>query len=304
MKTPLHNNVFVVIPVHNRKALTRECLLSLRRQTLQCFKIIVVDDGSTDGTAEMIGSEFPDVILLYGDGNLWWTGAINKGVEYALSNAGDEDYVLTLNDDISVNSDYIETILASALLHPGSLIGSVYLNDEGARSVLDAGVRINWLTAKFIKLGDGQRYEDILGHENAMHEVDVLSGRGTLIPNEVFRNIGLYDVVNLPHYGADYEFSCRARRKGYRLLINCHAIVACKASATLLISERSLSRRDELCKSFVSIRSPNCIRFRWNFARLTCPTLYLPFFFIFDFCRVAFGTVRNQLTSKRSALEK
>lgn len=298
------DKIYIVIPVHNRLPLTRQCLTSLQNQNIRQFQIIVVDDGSTDGTAEMIGSEFPDVVLLRGDGNLWWTGAINKGVEYALSNAGDGDYVLTLNDDTFVSPDYIETIIASTLLHPGSLIGSVYLNDEGARTVLDAGVRINWLTAKFIKLGNGQRYEDILGHEDSMHEVDVLSGRGTLIPIEVFRNIGLYDAVNLPHYGADYEFSCRARRKGYRLFINYHAIVASKVSATLLSSERSPSRWDELEKSFFSIRSPNCIRFRWNFARLTCPTLYLPFFFIFDFCRVVFGTVRNQLTSKRSSLEK
>ncbi len=46
--------IFIVIPVHNRKHFTRECLLSLRKQTFQNFKVIVVDDGSSDETSEMI----------------------------------------------------------------------------------------------------------------------------------------------------------------------------------------------------------------------------------------------------------
>ena len=67
-------SLFIVIPVHNRKHFTRDCLLSLRKQTFQNFTIIVIDDGSSDGTGEMIQKEFPEVVLLHGDGNLWWTG--------------------------------------------------------------------------------------------------------------------------------------------------------------------------------------------------------------------------------------
>lgn len=73
------NLIYIIIPVHNRKHFTRECLLSLRKQTFQNFKVIVVNDGSSDGTGEMIEKEFSDVILLKGDGNLWWTGATNLG---------------------------------------------------------------------------------------------------------------------------------------------------------------------------------------------------------------------------------
>ncbi len=73
-----------MIPVHNRKKLTRECLASLQNQDTKHFTVIVVDDGSTDGTSEMIRAEFPDTILLQGDGGLWWVGSINKGIRYAL----------------------------------------------------------------------------------------------------------------------------------------------------------------------------------------------------------------------------
>ena len=76
--------IYIVIPVYNRKEFTHQCLLSIIKQTNKNFKIIIVDDRSTDGTREMINSEFPEIILLKGDGNLWWTRAINLGVKYAL----------------------------------------------------------------------------------------------------------------------------------------------------------------------------------------------------------------------------
>jgi len=71
--------VYTIIPVHNRKEFTRNCLRSLQRQTVSDrLRIIVVDDGSEDGTDEMLAAEFPEVIVLRGDGNLFWTAAKQK----------------------------------------------------------------------------------------------------------------------------------------------------------------------------------------------------------------------------------
>jgi len=94
--------IAVIIPVFNRRETTLKCLGLLKNNVLipnnSLINIIVVDDGSTDGTAAAIKLAFPDVKILNGDGNLWWTGAINMGVEFALSQ--DFDYLLTrLNDD-------------------------------------------------------------------------------------------------------------------------------------------------------------------------------------------------------------
>ena len=76
--------IYVVIPVHNRKDFTRNCLLSLQKQSFQAFEVVIVDDGSTDGTAEMLREEFPELPVLKGDGNLWWTASVNMGIKYAL----------------------------------------------------------------------------------------------------------------------------------------------------------------------------------------------------------------------------
>ena len=101
--------LFILIPVHNRKKFTHQCLLSLYKQTNKNFIVIVIDDGSTDGTEKMLTSEFPNVELLKGDGNLWWTKATNLGVKYALSQ--NAKYILILNDDTELSEDYIEKML-------------------------------------------------------------------------------------------------------------------------------------------------------------------------------------------------
>lgn len=77
-------NVFVVIPVHNRLSFTRACLESLREQSFRDFTIVVVDDGSTDGTYATLAEEYPEVTLLWGDGDLWWTGAMNRALGWVL----------------------------------------------------------------------------------------------------------------------------------------------------------------------------------------------------------------------------
>jgi GT2 family glycosyltransferase len=74
-----NKSIYIIIPVHNRKALTLACLENLRTNgDLQKYQVIVVDDGSSDRTAEEVAENYPEVNILKGNGNLWWTGAINE----------------------------------------------------------------------------------------------------------------------------------------------------------------------------------------------------------------------------------
>lgn len=68
--------IHIIIPVHNRLNFTIDCLNSLKKQDIyNQFNLIVVDDGSTDGTSEYLKKNFPEVKILNGDGSLYWGGA-------------------------------------------------------------------------------------------------------------------------------------------------------------------------------------------------------------------------------------
>src|SRR3972149_8742216 len=203
-------SLYIVIPVHNRRDFTRNCLLSLRQQTVQNFKTIVIDDGSIDGTSEMIQKEFPEVTLIHGDGNLWWTGATNLGVQFALNH--DADYIITLNDDTIAAEDLIEKMMFWTERIPDALLGAFSLDAQTKKPVY-GGEIINWKTAGSKYLLDILKLEEWRG----LHEVSHSPGRGLLIPAEVFHKIGLFDSKHFRQAAADYDFTHRALRAGYKL---------------------------------------------------------------------------------------
>src|SRR5258705_6257484 len=115
--------IYIVIPVHNRKEFTRNCLYSLQYQTVSGHRIIVVDDGSTDGTGEMLAKEFPEVIVLSGNGNLFWSAAINLGIRHALTNGA--EFILTLNNDTVASENFLAQMLFWSNQTPDSLLGAL-----------------------------------------------------------------------------------------------------------------------------------------------------------------------------------
>ena len=283
--------IYVVIPVHNRWPFTRQCLADLACQSCSDVTTVIVDDGSSDGTSEELPRDFPSVVVLRGDGELWWTAATNLGVAWALERATDADYVLTLNNDTSFDADYLEQLLAAAEEHRPALIGSIAVDPERG-AVVEGGVRVNWLTAKKLVLARGVPLADLAAWSPPPVAVDVLPGRGTLIPVSTFRAVGLYDAANLPHYKADYEFSRRASKAGYRLLVSYQAILRVRPGETGLHASRGPWA---FLASFVTRRSANELGHRWRYARLVCPLPLVAPYAVMDTLRIMVGGLRRQV---------
>jgi GT2 family glycosyltransferase len=206
-------SVAIVIPVFNRKQFTKDCLISLDKQTRPADCIVVVDDGSTDGTSDMIKQEFPKVFVIRGTGNLYWTAAINLGIRYALNHGA--HYILTLNNDTVATPSFVENMLAGASADGHALFGALDI-DMKTKKPYYGGELFDWKTGKSTFL-----LNVLPGREQrGLHEVSLFPARGLLIPRKVFDVIGLFEEKKLPHYMADYDFTLMARRHGFRLYCN------------------------------------------------------------------------------------
>jgi len=285
--------VYVVIPVHNRRELTHACLESLSQQTYPYLSIIVVDDGSTDGTSEMIREKYPEVTLLHGDGNLWWTAATNMGIRKALETASDDDYILVINDDLEVNPDYVDNLVRFARRHPRSLVGSVTVDFDNPDMIDSGGVRINWWTAKCRPMNRGRRLSEF--DPDYYIEASYLTGRGTLIPVEVFNDLGLYDEKHLPHYGGDIELPVRAAKKGYRLFVTYRAVVRSHVEATGQMNRQDTYKLSDLQDYYFSIRSNARLKDRFHFARKVSGRNPFRFvsYLLFDLARISYHFFRR-----------
>ena len=284
--------IYIVIPVFNRWHFTKPCLESLLQQTYTDFKIIVVDHGSTDGTSEFIEKEYPSVVLLKGDESMWWSAATNLGVNKALElSQSVSDFVLTLNNDLTVKPDYLEHLLTVSHENKKSVIGSVLVNSKDPKQVVFAGVSWNKWNAKYRSIIDLSQFHTIQKEHRSFNS-DLLPGRGTLIPITAFKIVGLYDTENFPHYAGDEEFSNRCKKAGYSIIISTRALVYGEIDATGLKNihvKRTFAYWKDL---FTSQRSPVNLKVRWKWAKTHTPLP--PIYFIIDFSRIILSQLKKR----------
>lgn len=281
MKEP---KVFIVTPIHNGIKETLVFIKSLRKVNYSNFKIIIIDDGSTDNSSEIISKRYPDVILLKGDGNLWWSGATNLGVEYALKN--DTDYMLTINNDVEVDPFFMRELVKCAKHNKKSLIGSVVYDNKNGK-IWYSGGKVDWKKGSF--------------HHNKnkiknIYKSQWLTGMGVLVPKYVFEKIGFYDKEKFPQYAGDLEFSMRARKNGFNLLVCGGSKVFNNSDSCGHILYNKKMTLKLLFQSFFSIKSDTNLKLRYNLYRKYAPNP-LKTFIVF-YLRHIVGSLRNIIRTK------
>jgi len=251
-------------------------------QTYKDFRVVVINDGSSDGTKEMLKTKFPEVHVINGDGNLWWTAATNLGVKYALEN--NADYILTLNNDTIANEDFLEKMMYWADQKPNALLGAFAIDADTKKAVY-GGEKINWYFCSSINL------LKILpsDKQNGLHPVTHFPGRGLLIPTKVFRTIGLYDEKTFPHYTADYDFTFRANKQNFEIYCNFDSKIYIFPKESGAIQNRINRSFKNYLQHLFGKKGEANLRNIFMLTIRHCPKILIPTYLLIAFIKRIFG---------------
>lgn len=198
--------VHCVVPVHNRLAITRRFVAQMHQQDYPSISVVVVDDGSTDGTGQWLASLGDARFrVITGSGSLWWGGAMTLGMREVFSRAHDDDYLLMLNDDVRIRPDYVSALVRASADAGGAVVGSAQRLENSGKSFA-AAYHIDYARMRFLEPVDGA-------------SIDALPARGTLFPVRVARAAGVIH-RGLPHHLGDLEYTARVKERGAMLIVS------------------------------------------------------------------------------------
>jgi GT2 family glycosyltransferase len=204
--------IYILLPVHNRKDVTLEFARCLSAQSFSDYKLVLIDDGSTDGTAEMVKQILPSTAVIEGNGEWWWAKCLQRGLDWLAENSvSDGSLVLFMNDDVSFGPDFLERAVEVMRSRRGAMVLAKTLSPASG-DIVETGVTADLRRLSF-RISDSARH------------INCLPTRGLFAYWGDVRNIGGFHPRLLPHYLSDYEYTIRAHKKGLR----------CESSSELLI---------------------------------------------------------------------
>ncbi|WP_332309384.1 glycosyltransferase [Pseudomarimonas arenosa] len=206
----------VVVPVYNQLQHTLTCLRALMAcADRDAFEVIVVDDGSSDATAELL-PQIPGLVFHKNPQNLGFIGACNAGAARARG-----EYVVFLNNDTAVQPGWLEALLATFEQHDRvGLVGAKLVYPDGR--LQEAGGIVfsdgsGWNYGRFDDPAD-PRY-------NFVREVDYCSGAAIALPRALFEQLQGFDAHYAPAYYEDTDLAMRVRQSGLRVLYQPKSVV-------------------------------------------------------------------------------
>ena len=221
-------NIAIVIVTWNGRDDCLQCLSSLRRLATPRCRIIVVDNGSTDRTAEVVADRFPEVEVITSPRNRGFSGGNNLGIERALEE--ETAYICLLNNDTVVDPCFLDELLRAASEHPeAGVLGSRVFYYDRPGVVWSQGIAVHGTSGRIYTPLHDRRAS---GLPDSVNPADAVSGAAMLLKGEMLREVG---VLNNDYFLCfeDVELCLRARRGGYQVLTVPASRVFHKVSASM-----------------------------------------------------------------------
>ncbi len=215
-------DVSVIIPNWNGEAHLHECLESVRNQGRSPSETILVDNGSTDGSLQLVGRDYPWVITLALPEKVGFTVAVNRGIR-----ASKGRFVALLNNDTQLDPDWLDILVEALQTHPDAgFVGCKMLNFFKRNVIDDAGISLS-RGGLPITRGTGEPDD---GRYSVREYVFGVSAGAAIYRRELFERVGLFD-EDFDSCYEDDDLAFRAQIAGYKCLYVPEALCYHKRSA-------------------------------------------------------------------------
>lgn len=225
----MNSRIIVLILSYNGIKLLEDSISSYLANDYDNFCVVVIDNGSSDGTKQWIEKNYPDAYVLRTETNLGYSGGFNFGLDYAF-NQQNADYVLITNNDVKADSKVISELVKIAETDPmiGFVTGKVYYFDkpDTLQTVGKYEDPIRW------------NGEHIGGREIDHGQYDLVSERifaddiFTLVSKRLYMETGGYDTT-FRFQAEEYDWQARAKKLGFKIYFTPHAKLWHKESMTI-----------------------------------------------------------------------
>lgn len=221
--------VLVLVLSYNGKALLEDSVSSYLANDYANFEVVVIDNGSSDGTQAYVAQTFPQTKVIRLEKNQGYSGGFNAGLEYAFG-PGQADYVLITNNDVKADPTIISALVDVAVQDPkiGYVTGKAYYFDQPnvLQSVGKYPDPIKW-NGEHI----GNREIDT-GHYDEVAERYFIDDIFMLVSKPLYQEVGGYD-TNFFFQAEEYDWQARGKAAGYKIMYTPHAKLWHKESMTI-----------------------------------------------------------------------
>ncbi|WP_101758726.1 glycosyltransferase family 2 protein [Oceanicoccus sp. KOV_DT_Chl] len=281
-----YGSIAVVLTCFNRKEKTVDCLRNFFASVAHVNiypTVYLVDDGSSDGTGEVVKAAFPQVNILTGDGNLFWNGGMRKGLAAAMEKGF--DFYLWLNDDTilyeSAMADMFCCFEERSKHEENSLIVVGATKDVGSDKITYGGVRreSKWRPVRFRLMALGA----------VSTACDSMNGNCVMVTSAAADVLGNLE-AGFTHGMGDIDYGLRAKKAGIGLWVPPVYVGECPNNPIFgSFDDVSLP----LSERWRKIRSPKGLPFQtWYVLTRRHAGLLWPVYFLWPYLRVVFSSLK------------
>lgn len=247
--------VYIVVLNSNGYEDTIECLESLQQVSYRNYRVVVVDNGSTDESEPVIKGRYPDHLFIQTGKNMGYAAGNNAGIRCALVHQA--DYICILNNDTTVDGDFLGPMVNGMEQDRTiGIVGPKVCEYYDKNTIQATGSKANLFWGKFCQLNGGKPKDEI----NGAFEVDYVAGACLLVRSGLISKIGLIPEEYFLFF-EETEWCLKAHRIGYKVMCQCQSVIYHKGSKS---TEKVTGLKEYyMCRNQIIFEKRNANKVQW-----------------------------------------